>query len=82
MCSGKYAAIDAAAIETLLPLIHDGKSKVRLYSIKALTMLSEAPEGRKTLLCHVEEFKLRMEDPNKAVRRAAEIAVEVITWKP
>ncbi|KAL8180636.1 UNVERIFIED_CONTAM: hypothetical protein K2H54_030144 [Gekko kuhli] len=79
---GKYAAINAAAIETLLPLIHDEKSKVRLYSIKALTMLAEAPEGRKTLLCHMEEFQKRMKDPSEAVRRAANIAVEVITWKP
>nr|XP_056715126.1 radial spoke head 14 homolog [Euleptes europaea] len=79
---GKYAAINAAAIETLLPLIHDEKGKVRLYSIKALTMLSEAPEGRKLLLCHVEDFEERKKDPSEAVRRAAKIAVEVITWKP
>ncbi|XP_054852561.1 radial spoke head 14 homolog [Eublepharis macularius] len=79
---GKYAAIKAMAIETLLPLIHDDKSKVRLYSLKALTMLAEAPEGRKTLLYHVKEFQERMKDPNEAVRRAATIAVEVITWKP
>ncbi|XP_048369945.1 radial spoke head 14 homolog [Sphaerodactylus townsendi] len=79
---GKYAAINAAAIETLLPLIHDEKSKVRLYSIKALTMLAEAPEGRKTLLYQVGEFQELMKDPSEAVRRAATIAVEVITWKP
>ncbi|XP_053226211.1 radial spoke head 14 homolog [Podarcis raffonei] len=79
---GKYAAINADAIDTLLPLIHDERSKVRLYSIKALTMLSEAPEGRKILLGHVAEFRKRLSDSSPAVRRAAQIAVEVIEWKP
>ncbi|XP_063171381.1 radial spoke head 14 homolog [Candoia aspera] len=79
---GKYAAIHAEAIDYLLPLIHDEKSKVRLYAIKALTMLSEAPEGRKTLLRHVPEFQKRMNDSSPAIQRAAQIAVQVIEWKP
>ncbi|XP_061458472.1 radial spoke head 14 homolog [Rhineura floridana] len=79
---GKYAAINADAIDTLLPLINDEKSKVRLYAIKALTMLSEAPEGRKTLLHHVPAFQEQLNDSSPAVRRAAEIAVQVIEWKP
>ncbi|KAH0625518.1 hypothetical protein JD844_015064 [Phrynosoma platyrhinos] len=79
---GKYAAINADAINTLLPLLSDDKSKVRLYAIKALTMLSEAPEGRRALLRHVSEFKERTTDSSPAVRRAAEIAVKVIEWKP
>ncbi|KAJ7309903.1 hypothetical protein JRQ81_007987 [Phrynocephalus forsythii] len=79
---GKYAAIQADAINTLLPLIKEEKSKVRLYAIKALTMLAEAPEGRRALLPHVAEFRERMNDANPAVKKAAQIAVEVIEWKP
>uniref|UniRef100_A0A8C6YC70 Radial spoke head 14 homolog n=1 Tax=Naja naja TaxID=35670 RepID=A0A8C6YC70_NAJNA len=67
---GKYAAIDAE------------KSKVRLYSIKALTMLSEAPEGRLVLLKHVPEFRKHLNDSNATVQRAAQIAIQVIEWKP
>lgn len=80
--SGKYAAINAEAIEYLLPLIHDDKSKVRLYAIKALTMLSEAPEGRTTLLKHVPEFRKQLNDSSETVQRAAQIAIQVIEWKP
>ncbi|XP_063000094.1 radial spoke head 14 homolog [Elgaria multicarinata webbii] len=79
---GKYAAISADAIDTLLPLINDDKSKVRLYAIKALTMLAEAPEGRKVLLFHVPAFQERLNDSSVAVKRAAQIAVQVIEWKP
>ncbi|XP_042335078.1 radial spoke head 14 homolog [Sceloporus undulatus] len=79
---GKYAAIHADAIDALLPLLDDTKSKVRLYAIKALTMLSEAPEGRRALLGRVGHFKEKTADPSPAVRRAAEIAVAVIEWKP
>ncbi|ETE70450.1 Rhabdoid tumor deletion region protein 1, partial [Ophiophagus hannah] len=70
------------AIDYLLPLIHDGKSKVRLYAIKALTMLSEAPEGRLVLLKHVPEFRKHLDDSNATVQRAAQIAIQVIEWKP
>lgn len=79
---GKYAAIRNDGIDCLLSLINDSNSKVRLYSIKALTMLAEAPEGRKMLLFHVPEFRERLNDPSEAVQRAAQIAIEVIEWKP
>uniref|UniRef100_A0A8D0HDU5 Uncharacterized protein n=1 Tax=Sphenodon punctatus TaxID=8508 RepID=A0A8D0HDU5_SPHPU len=79
---GKYAALGANAIPCLLNLINDETSKVRLNSVKALTMLAEAPEGRKTLLSHVDQFKERMNDSSEAVSRAASIAVRVIEWKP
>lgn len=80
--AGKYAAIRNDGIDCLLSLINDSNSKVRLYSIKALTMLAEAPEGRKMLLFHVPEFRERLNDPSEAVQRAAQIAIEVIEWKP
>ncbi|KAG8146448.1 hypothetical protein E2320_012780 [Naja naja] len=57
-------------------------TQVRLYSIKALTMLSEAPEGRLVLLKHVPEFRKHLNDSNATVQRAAQIAIQVIEWKP
>jgi len=46
-------------------------------------MLSEAPEGRKTLLEHVEKIEAHEEDAESStVARAAIIARKVITWKP
>lgn len=45
-------------------------------------MLAEAPEGRKILQSHVPTFRALEEDTSAAVRRAAQIAVKVIEWKP
>ncbi|XP_030073868.1 radial spoke head 14 homolog [Microcaecilia unicolor] len=79
---GKYAALHADAITALLPLVNDKLSKVRLNVIKTLTTLSEAPEGRKVLLEHVNLLLGRLNDPSEAVKRATEIAIRVIQWKP
>lgn len=56
--------------------------KARLNAIKALTMLAEAPEGRKFLQVHVPDFRVLEVDTSEAVRRAAQIAINVIEWKP
>lgn len=52
---GKYTAIAADAIPNLLNLVDDNDSEVRVNVLKAITCLSEAPEGRKALLPHVEK---------------------------
>ncbi|XP_059974394.1 radial spoke head 14 homolog [Mesoplodon densirostris] len=79
---GKYAALDTEAIRPLLELLHSSLSKARLNAIKVLTMLAEAPEGRKLLQSHVPTFRALEEDTSVAVQRAAQIAVKVIEWKP
>ncbi|XP_033693174.1 radial spoke head 14 homolog isoform X2 [Tursiops truncatus] len=79
---GKYAALDTEAIGPLLELLHSPLSKARLNAIKVLTMLAEAPEGRKILQSHVPTFRALKEDTSAAVQRAAQIAVKVIEWKP
>ncbi|XP_029475990.1 radial spoke head 14 homolog [Rhinatrema bivittatum] len=79
---GKYAALNADAITALLPLVNDELSKVRLNAIKTLTSLSEAPEGRKVLLENVDQLRGQLHDPSEAVRRATEIAIQTIQWKP
>ncbi|XP_003478085.1 radial spoke head 14 homolog [Cavia porcellus] len=79
---GKYTALDADAIEPLLMLLHSPVTKVRLNATKALTMLAEAPEGRKRLQTQVGTFRVLELDNNVTVRRAAQIAIKVIEWKP
>ncbi|XP_006768836.1 PREDICTED: radial spoke head 14 homolog [Myotis davidii] len=80
---GKYAALDADAIHSLLGLLVSSLQKARLNAVKALTMLAEAPEGRKILKAHVHAFRvLEVEDPSKTVQRAAQVAIKVIEWRP
>ncbi|XP_048196683.1 radial spoke head 14 homolog [Perognathus longimembris pacificus] len=80
---GKYAALDADAITLLLELLNSGFStKVRLNATKALTMLAEAPEGRKLLQSHIPVFHNLEKEKNESIQRAARIALKVIEWKP
>ncbi|XP_037115034.1 radial spoke head 14 homolog isoform X2 [Syngnathus acus] len=55
-----------------------------LYSLRALTSLAEAPEGRRRLLLQlpllVGRSELPEEDPD--IRRAARTAINVVTWTP
>ena len=43
---GKYAVLEASALEKLVPLLSDINSEVRLNAIKALTLLAEAPKAK------------------------------------
>ncbi|XP_049998773.1 radial spoke head 14 homolog [Alexandromys fortis] len=80
---GKYAALDADAITPLLELLcSTSMVKVCLNATKALTMLAEAPEGRMLLQVHVPTFRLLQMHRNEAIKRAAQIAIKVIEWKP
>lgn len=79
--------MEANAIPTLLKLLSPGQellgnSERTLNTIKALTTLSEAPEAREDLLGYVEVIKEASIGSTKAVARAAEIALNVIQWKP
>ncbi|NXD85401.1 RSP14 protein, partial [Halcyon senegalensis] len=79
---GRFSALGAGAIPPLLKLVAEETSKARLSAIKTLTMLAELPEGRKALLDQTDTFQQCLNDPCKAVKRAAEIAISVIKWKP
>ncbi|XP_066111115.1 radial spoke head 14 homolog [Saccopteryx bilineata] len=80
--AGKYAALAVEAINPLLKMLGLPSRKARLNAIKALTMLAEAPEGRKFLQVHVAAFRVLQVDTDQAVQRAAKVAIEVIEWKP
>ncbi|KAM8818432.1 radial spoke head 14 homolog [Rhynchonycteris naso] len=80
--AGKYAALDVEAINPLLKMLDLPSRKARLNAVKALTMLAEAPEGRKVLQAHVAAFRVLQADTDPAVQRAATVAIEVIEWKP
>ncbi|XP_010137421.1 PREDICTED: rhabdoid tumor deletion region protein 1-like, partial [Buceros rhinoceros silvestris] len=79
---GRFSALGAGSIPPLLKLVAEETSKARLSAIKTLTMLAELPEGRKTLLDHTDTFQQCLNDPCEAVKRAAEIAISVIKWRP
>uniref|UniRef100_A0A663MAC3 Radial spoke head 14 homolog n=1 Tax=Athene cunicularia TaxID=194338 RepID=A0A663MAC3_ATHCN len=79
---GRFSALAAEAIPPLLKLVAEETIKARLSAIKTLTMLAELPEGRKTLLDHIDTFQQCLNDPCEAVKRAAKIAISVIKWKP
>ncbi|KAL7065285.1 hypothetical protein AAHC03_05135 [Spirometra sp. Aus1] len=79
---GRYTAINADAIPNLLRLLVHSCSRVRVNGLKAITCIAEAPEGRRILLDHVDNIKRLTEDEDAGVRKHANIAVDVITWKP
>jgi len=79
---GKYTALESDAILPLVDLVDDETSEVRLNALKALTCLAECPEGRKMLNTSVNKIRAHLDDPIPAVVKAAQIAVDVITWKP
>uniref|UniRef100_A0A1I8J1N9 Radial spoke protein 14 n=2 Tax=Macrostomum lignano TaxID=282301 RepID=A0A1I8J1N9_9PLAT len=79
---GKYTALNADCVNPLLPLVNDPNSEVRVNALKVVTCLAEAPEGRKILTGHVEQIRQLESDEITNVRKHAEIAVRVITWRP
>ncbi|OXB73302.1 UNVERIFIED_CONTAM: hypothetical protein H355_008278 [Colinus virginianus] len=79
---GRCSALRAGAIPRLLKLVAEDNSKARLSAIKTLTMLAEVAEGRRELRQHTDTFEQCLRDPREAVKRAAEIAIRVIRWKP
>ncbi|XP_045890790.1 radial spoke head 14 homolog [Micropterus dolomieu] len=55
-----------------------------MYSLRALTSLAEAPDGRRRLLEQLPLLERRSEaaGEDQDVRRAAQTAIRVITWTP
>ncbi|KAF3851562.1 hypothetical protein F7725_013334 [Dissostichus mawsoni] len=90
---GKRQCLDLDVIPILLSLVsQDGeeeKDKERkkalvMYSLRALTALAEAPQGRCLLLEQLPLLGRRSEaaEEDQDIRRNAQNAVRVITWTP
>lgn len=55
---GKYTAINSGALEPLVNILDDQRSsEVRANALKAITCLSEAPEGREWLSQHISKVR-------------------------
>ncbi|CAL8294208.1 radial spoke head 14 homolog [Gadus morhua] len=80
---GKLQALSAGALPGLLLLVSSEERAVCLNALKALTALAEAPSGRRHLLEHVPVLSSRTgAHEDQAVRRAAQCALQVVTWTP
>ena len=71
-----------SALDPLVELVSDPSSETRALALKAITCIAEAPEARAYLQNSVERIKERIIDPIPNVSKAAQICVDVITWKP
>ncbi|XP_061135203.1 radial spoke head 14 homolog isoform X1 [Syngnathus typhle] len=91
--TGKHQCLELDVLPVLLQLLSERRGDVEeeqsrkalvLYSLRALTSLAEAPEGRRRLLLQlpllVGRSELPEEDPD--IRRAARTAINVVTWTP
>ncbi|XP_026176742.1 radial spoke head 14 homolog [Mastacembelus armatus] len=88
--AGKQQCLDLGIISVLLDLVKRNEEEEKekkaliMYSLRALTALAEAPDGRRLLLEQLPLLVKRSEagerDPD--IRRAAQTAVRVITWTP
>lgn len=47
-----------------------------------MSCVSEAPNGRRELLNHIDQVRKLEDDKVPIVAKHAQIAVRVITWKP
>ncbi|XP_077456172.1 radial spoke head 14 homolog isoform X1 [Stigmatopora argus] len=90
---GKHQCLELDVLPVLLQLLShreaDAEEERRrkalvLYSLRALTSLAEAPDGRRRLLLRLPLLVGRSEAPEEDpdIRRAAWTAVNVVTWTP
>ncbi|CAL8343894.1 unnamed protein product [Lota lota] len=78
---GKLQALMAGALPRLLLLVTSEERAVCVNALRALTALAEAPSGRCNLLEHVPVLNSRMgAHEDQAIRRAAQSALQVVTW--
>ncbi|XP_041958334.1 radial spoke head 14 homolog isoform X2 [Alosa sapidissima] len=79
---GKYQALEADAIPPLLRLVESADRAVSANALRALTCLAEAPPARLELLEHLPLLRTRLSHPESIIQRAAQTAIQVISWKP
>lgn len=70
------------AVTYLLKMLKDEHQDSVLYSLKALTSLSEDYPIRYQLGSKLNEFEVLLNHPNTNISNAAKIAIETIKWRP
>ncbi|KAM7391010.1 hypothetical protein PAMP_021728 [Pampus punctatissimus] len=95
--TGKLQCLDLDVLPVLLDLVSEQteeeeadeerrsrRKTLVIYSLRALTSLAEAPDGRRLLLEQLPLLTRRSEAPeeDQDIRRAAQTAVRVVTWTP
>eukprot|EP00041_Stephanoeca_diplocostata_P021674 m.508713 g.508713 ORF g.508713 m.508713 type:complete len:350 (+) comp21884_c0_seq3:224-1273(+) len=84
---GKLSAIKEGLVEHLPTLLETSDERALLNAIKLVTVVSEAPAGRRALQAVVPRLKVLTEfrgqrlDP-LAIARSAQTAIDTITWTP
>ncbi|XP_063685301.1 radial spoke head 14 homolog isoform X1 [Bolinopsis microptera] len=93
---GKRESISAGAVEALMKLLQSDDSSdvrlnvikvntcsnVRLLTVKAITMLAEAPSGREKLTAIVPTLRDIANTGGPMMQKVAKTAINVITWQP
>ncbi|XP_070761199.1 radial spoke head 14 homolog [Enoplosus armatus] len=97
--TGKQQCLDLDVVPVLLDLVSEKKEEEEetdkerrrrrrkaliMYSLRALTALAEAPDGRRLLLEQLPLLVRRSEaaEQDQDIRRTAQTAVSVVTWTP
>ncbi|XP_049906241.1 radial spoke head 14 homolog [Epinephelus moara] len=94
--TGKQRCLDLNVVPVLLHLVSNSEEEEEdkerrkrrkalvMYSLRALTALAEAPDGRSLLLEQLPLLVRRSEaaEEDQDIRRAAQTAVRVVTWTP
>ncbi|XP_049435333.1 radial spoke head 14 homolog [Epinephelus fuscoguttatus] len=94
--TGKQRCLDLNVVPVLLALVSNSEEEEEdkerrkrrkalvMYSLRALTALAEAPDGRRLLLEQLPLLVRRSEaaEEDQDIRRAAQTAVRVVTWTP
>ena len=90
----KSAAVNAGAIDALIPLLQDGlqleiakkmdhtNSALTVYVFKCMSNMADAPKGRKQLQQVIGDLETLSQSSDPLVRKHALIAIERVTWKP
>ena len=80
---GKQLALESHVLPRLLKLLVEPCVEVRLNALKSITCLAEAPKARAELSHSLLDIaKLKNDEDSQAIRKAAQIAEQTITWKP
>ncbi|XP_029019485.1 radial spoke head 14 homolog isoform X1 [Betta splendens] len=91
LTTGKQQCLDLGIVPVLVDLVskkeeeeEEERKALIIYSLRALTSLAEAPEGRRLLQQQLPLLARRSEaaERDQDIRRAAQTTIRVIAWTP